>query len=93
MSGLRGFGMTFTFGNAGGPPRHWYAGKDGVRRWSHNDEPIYPESDFIAAMSAGIPPLGTPDPLSADEAEHGVCALPELTEQQLADGHVTEERR
>lgn len=52
-----------------------------------------PDRDYFAAMSVGIPPIGTPDPLSADEAEHGVCALPVLTESEMAEGHLTEERR
>lgn len=41
-----------------------------------------PDRDFIAAMQTGIPPLGTPDPLSADEAEHGVCALPMTPDEE-----------
>ena len=35
----------------------------------------------------------TPDPLSADEAEHGLCAPPELTAEQMAEGDLTEIRR
>ena len=44
----------------------------------------------VARSLVGMP---QPDPLSADEAEHGVCALPELTESEMAEGHLTEERR
>lgn len=40
-----------------------------------------------------FPPITPPDPPAADEAEHGVCALPELTAEQMAEGHITEERR
>jgi hypothetical protein len=34
-AGLRGFGVVITLGGA----RNWYAGADGVRRWSNNDQP------------------------------------------------------
>lgn len=34
-STLRGFGFTV----AAGTMRHWYVGKDGVKRWVHNDMP------------------------------------------------------
>ena len=34
-AGLRGFGVTITPGGA----KNWYAGADGVRRWTSNDQP------------------------------------------------------
>lgn len=49
--------------------------------------------EFQAAMQRGIPPIGTPDPIAADESEHGLCALPELTAEQMAEGDLTEIRR
>lgn len=59
----------------------------------HDFEVIGADADFIAAMSAGIPPLTQPDPIAADEAAEGVCALPELSDSEMAEGHITEERR
>lgn len=41
----------------------------------------------------GLPTITPPDPLSADEASEGVCALPELTAEQMAEGDYTEIRR
>lgn len=79
MSGFRGFGFTIT---AGGVARYWYVGKDGIKRWSDTDLPVTSEADYLAAMSAGIPPIGTPDPIAADEAEHGVCALPMTPDEE-----------
>jgi hypothetical protein len=40
-----------------------------------------------------LPTVPTPDPLSDDEASEGICALPELTEAQMAEGDLTAERR
>ena len=44
-------------------------------------------NECVAASLRGIPPIGTPDPIAADEAEHGLCALPELTAEQMAEGN------
>lgn len=35
---LRGFGMTMDIER--GIIRHWYVGKDGVKRWVDNNEPV-----------------------------------------------------
>jgi len=35
---LRGFGFVFKVG--AGTTRSWYAGQDGVRRWTDNDQPM-----------------------------------------------------
>ena len=48
---LRGFGFNFSY--PGGEVRSWYAGADGIRRWTNSDEPIgyelTPEGRAIAA--------------------------------------------
>ena len=36
-----------------------------------------PDSDFIAAMQQGIPPINPPDPLAELEAVDGICAQEE----------------
>ena len=35
---LRGFGFNFSY--PGGEVRSWYAGADGIQRWTHSDEPV-----------------------------------------------------
>ena len=109
MTITRSFGTVFTFGNAGGPPRSWYAGKDGIQRWSDNDQPVVGDADFIAAMSIGIPhmaPRGL-DEMAALETSEGILALQSdnsdiavsesaiysLTPAMLAEGDLTEQRR
>lgn len=47
-----------------------------------------PDRDFIAAMSAGIPPMH-PDPIAADEASEGICAMEGL-QSDNADIEVSE---
>lgn len=34
-----------------------------------------PDRDYFAAMSAGIPPIGTPDPIAELEASEGLVGL------------------
>ena len=83
MSGLRGFGFTVT---AGGAPRYWYTGCDGISRWSDTDKPV--AELFGAHLYPDIaPPV---DPVDADEAVEGIAALPELSESELADGDYTQ---
>lgn len=104
MSGLRGFGMVM---QVGGPVRHWYADADGIRRWADDHTAVDAIADFYAAMSVGIPPLGTPDPISELEASEGLVGLQSsntdidvsessfypLTDAQIEEGHQTEIRR
>lgn len=66
MSRLPGFGFVIT---AGGTARYWYAGKDGIQRWSDNDKPVDPEQDFIAAMSAGLRPIIAPLALQSNNTD------------------------
>ncbi len=56
---LRGFGFVFE----GGAVRNWYQGKDGVKRWANNDEPVGLPSD-----------IATPNGLAELEANEGICA-------------------
>ena len=92
MSALRGFGFEIT---AGGTARYWYAGKDGIQRWSDNDKPVTPEHAFIAAMSAGLPPIIAPLALQSNNSDIAVSesAYFPLTAEQLAEGDLTEQRR
>jgi len=45
-----------------------------------------PDRDFIAAMQTGTPPIGTPDPIAADEAERetaeGLLAMPMTPDEE-----------
>ena len=72
MTIARSFGFEIT---AGGTARYWYAGKDGIQRWSDNDKPVTPEHDFIAAMSAGLPYM-RPRSLDEMETSEGIVVLP-----------------
>jgi hypothetical protein len=48
---LRGFGLIFSY--PGGPVRSWYAGADGIKRWTNSDEPIeYEITDEGRAIAA-----------------------------------------
>lgn len=56
------------------------------------------DRDYFAAMQKGIPPIGTPDPIADDEAEHGICAmapipsdLPTLSPDEIAEGDARQE--
>ena len=58
---LRGFGMTW---QNGAPPRGWYFGADGIKRWLDNDEPVEtppanaPEvsvNNWLAKLTGGRP--------------------------------------
>ncbi len=76
MTGLPGFGVEFTI--PGMVARHWTAGKDGVKRWSDNGQPVDADTDFIAAMSADLPPIHAPrslDEMAAMETSEGILAL------------------
>ena len=49
---LRGFGFVFKVG--AGTTRNWYAGQDGIRRWSDNDQPMdTPVPDAPVPMEDG----------------------------------------
>ena len=76
MTITRSFGTNFTF--PGGAARSWYAGKDGIQRWADNGQPVGADTDFIAAMSADLPPIHAPRPLdemAALETSEGILAL------------------
>ena len=86
MTGLPGFGVEFTI--PGMVPRHWTAGRDGIRRWNDNGQPVDADTDFIADMAAGLPPIHAPRSLDEMEASEGICALP--IEHDNADIAVSE---
>mgnify|MGYP003457793140 CR=1 FL=1 len=75
MTITRSFGFEIT---AGGTARYWYTGKDGIRRWSDSDKPVTPDHEFIAAMSADLPPIHAPrslDEMAELETSEGILAL------------------
>ena len=72
---LPGFGLHITI--PGMASRQWYTDrKDGIRRWNDNGQPVDTDTDFIAAMSADLPPIHAPRSLDEMEASEGICALP-----------------
>lgn len=48
--------------------------------------------DPAATAAALVADYAKTDPIAADEAAEGVCALPELTAEQMAEGDITSER-
>lgn len=83
---LPGFGLHITI--PGMASRQWTAGRDGIRRWCDNGQPVDADTDFIAAMSASLPPIHAPRSLDEMEASEGICALP--IEHDNADIAVSE---
>lgn len=73
MTITRSFGTNYTI--PGMASRKWYAGKDGIQRWADNDQPMASDGDFIAAMSADLPPIHAPRSLDEMEASEGIVAL------------------
>ena len=76
MTITRSFGTHYTI--PGMASRHWTAGSDGIRRWSDNGQPVDADADFIAAMSADLPPIHAPrslDEMAELEASEGILAL------------------
>ena len=52
-----------------------------------------PFLDPLLIAAQLVADYGKTDPLSADEASEGMCALPELTDAQMEEGDMTAERR
>mgnify|MGYP006365748001 CR=1 FL=1 len=76
MTITRSFGTNFTF--PGGAARSWHAGRDGIRRWCDNGQRVDSDTDFIAAMSADLPPIHAPrslDEMAELETSEGILAL------------------
>ena len=76
MTGLPGFGLHITI--PGMASRQWTAGSDGIRRWCDNGQRVDTDTDFIAAMSADLPPIHAPrslDDMAELETSEGILAL------------------
>ena len=91
MSGPRGFGFTYFLGS--NVSESWYCGADGVRRWVHNDLPCEPLSlitppDPIQHNNTDI--QTSESAYYAQEASEGICALPELTDEEMAIANYTQ---